>query len=167
MPHTAVGEAASSFQLSALFPRLSPIISSGYFSFGSPSVSSVLLRVWDYPNKHFSFSGKGPENRKNRKRVLVCCACCSLVLHTCVTLKPSIWLPKKSKKKHYESRFPIVFLYFCFVVPEGYSSSWFASCMPLAVAVMIVSSLLPISSSRLSSCRRWVDLSTSLSGKKN
>lgn len=74
---------------------------------------------------------------------------------------------QKGKKKHYESRFPIVFLYFCFVVPEGYSSSWFASCMPLAVAVMIVSSLLPISSSRLSSCRRWVDLSTSLSGKKN
>ena len=34
-----------------------------------------FIRVWDYPNKHFSFSGKGPENPKNRKRVLACCAC--------------------------------------------------------------------------------------------
>ena len=34
-----------------------------------------FIRVWDYPNKHFSFSGKGPENQKNRKRVLACCAC--------------------------------------------------------------------------------------------
>ena len=24
-----------------------------------------FIRVWDYPNKHFSFSGKGPENPKN------------------------------------------------------------------------------------------------------
>jgi len=34
-----------------------------------------FIRAWDYPNKHFSFSGKGPENLKNRKRVLACCAC--------------------------------------------------------------------------------------------
>ena len=33
------------------------------------------IRVWDYPNTPFSFSGKGPENPKNRKRVLACCAC--------------------------------------------------------------------------------------------
>ena len=34
-----------------------------------------FIRVWDYPNKHFEFSGKGPENLKIRKRVLACCAC--------------------------------------------------------------------------------------------
>ena len=63
--------------LSALFPRLSPQISFGFFSFCSPKCSSVLIRVWETPNKPFSFSGKGTENRKNSKRVLACYACCS------------------------------------------------------------------------------------------
>ena len=38
------------------------------------ALSPFFIRVWDYPNKHSSFSGKKPENTKNRKRVFACCA---------------------------------------------------------------------------------------------
>ena len=34
-----------------------------------------LIRVWDIPASNFDCSGKGPEQRKIRKRVLACCAC--------------------------------------------------------------------------------------------
>ena len=43
----------------------------------------------------------------------------------------------------------------------------FASCIPFAVAVIIIKSRLLISASRLSSCRRCVELSVSTFGKKN
>ena len=38
------------------------------------ALSPFFIRVWDNPNKHSSFSGKKPENTKNRKRVFACCA---------------------------------------------------------------------------------------------
>ena len=34
-----------------------------------------LIRVWDIPASNFDCSGKGPEQRKIRKRGLACCAC--------------------------------------------------------------------------------------------
>ena len=34
-----------------------------------------FIRVWDIPASNFDCSGKGPEQRKIRKRVLACCAC--------------------------------------------------------------------------------------------
>ena len=34
-----------------------------------------LIRVWDIPASRFDCSGKGPEQRRIRKRVLACCAC--------------------------------------------------------------------------------------------
>ena len=42
---------------------------------GLPCSAPVSHKDLGYPSKHFSFSGKGPENPKNRKRVLACCAC--------------------------------------------------------------------------------------------
>lgn len=59
------------------------------------------IRVWDYPNKHFSFSGKGPENRKIRKWVLTCCAC-YVTLSLLPTTKETLVLPNKAKKKRYK-----------------------------------------------------------------
>ena len=63
-------------------------------------------RVWDYPNKHFEFSGKGPENLKIRKRVLACCACYvtdSLANKTFpnfkTTRKIDLWIEKSAKNR--------------------------------------------------------------------
>ena len=63
-----------------IYTHMLPGFIMGYYLIESTTVSEFVAamervhpaRVWDYTNKHFSFSGNGPENPKNRKRVLAC-----------------------------------------------------------------------------------------------
>ena len=76
------------------------------------ALSPFFIRVWDYPNKHSSFSGKKPENTKNRKRVLACCACYQALPSIFLSTNTTIWKGengyiRKEKQKNATTETPL------------------------------------------------------------